>query len=388
MGSIKERKYSAFLILGISSDAIIQVGDKYYPCYLPPIKRFPDIFSRKEVSCSLVLFRGEGVYNDTFKARILIETPPERKSTLLEGMELMHGFQDLLAIYHFCITRVVDYNYSLLPITDSLLEIAPPWNRQMIEANCREEIEYCYNYVDEFRREFSFTWHESVDEVELLIQFFGGYFEFPDVRKACSYLFSSMKELGLDVCDWREENYAEDSDKFISIGSAESSFLSAYKCIEALIGEPSKDRTEHKLKECLQQLGIDPMERVGYSQLEDVKPNISQIPPEFKNWSPSQKGCFEEYSDILIRLSDWYEKQRKDQSSKKKESILLKTRKYYSMRDSTAAHGSGSRKQPLKLGQIIDLQALARDILLQTIAHRLGIPIYEEQVDKVNADEK
>ena len=123
-----------------------------------------------------------------------------------------------------------------------------------------------------------------------------------------------MSELGVDVCDWRESNYDDEFYRFVSIANAESAFLNAFKTVETIVGEPSKNRTKVKISERLEEKEIDVDELVGYQG--------------------------------------------------NKEAILDKIVKYHQLRDRIAAHGLGKMKRGLKMSEILDLQSLARHLLL------------------------
>ena len=102
----------------------------------------------------------------------------------------------------------------------------------------------------------------------------------------------------------------------MSISRAESAFLNAFKVVEAIVGEPSKNRTRQKLTQRLRGRGVDPEESVGY---------------------------------------------------RFKDNLIDKVLKYHPLRDEIAAHGIGKIKRGLRLSEIIDLQSFARHLLLSSV---------------------
>lgn len=292
-----------YLILGVK--AHIRRGEVPYRIC------FPEIFPNGSPSYSVTTVRDP---KDTFflHAMIMIEAPSDTSLQLYEALNLMHAFHAALSICYFCITRV-QYEYSLLPIADTLFAAPPPWSLELIVSQSGPLIGTFFASTTELEMCFGRYSLETIEVFEKTMPLLGRCISNEKVQLATSYLYESMKQLGWDVCDWREERYDPEATRYVSVGAAESAFQNAYKAIEAIIGDPGKDRSDRKMKTRLQAIGLDPFESVGY----------------------------------LL-----------------KEPLLERFKRYYAMRDSIAAHGSGKMKRPIKMGEIIDLQAMARHILL------------------------
>lgn len=300
---IYDAAFPGYLILGVKAQ--LRQGQEYGRVC------FPEIFPDRLPSYSITTVRDP---KDTFflHAMILIEAPRGTSLQLYEALNLMHALHAALSIAHFCITRV-DREYSLLPLADSLLSIRPPWHLQAIVSQSEPLVGILFSSIEEVELLFGSYHLESIEVLKGIMPLLGKAILDSKAHLAMSYLFESTKQLGWDVCDWREERYDPEATRYVSVGAAESAFQNAYKAIEAIIGDPGKDRSDRKIKTRLQATGLDPFESVGY----------------------------------LV-----------------KEPLLERFERYYRMRDSIAAHGSGKKKRPLKMGEIIDLQAMARHILL------------------------
>ncbi len=114
---------------------------------------------------------------------------------------------------------------------------------------------------------------------------------------------------------------------------AEAAVWSAFKALEAIIGDPPKD--ERKFRSKLESHGIDPDEKVGY-----------------RPWSAPTS----------------------DRDDMWRESMSVKIRKMAACRDKRAAHGSGTtRERTISYYELMDFQACARACLVAAIRHRLGM---------------
>lgn len=113
----------------------------------------------------------------------------------------------------------------------------------------------------------------------------------------------------------------------------EAAVWSAFKALEAIIGDPPRD--ERKFRSRLEGHGIDPDEKVGY-----------------RPWS----------APTSERDDEW------------RESISLKIRKMSACRDKRAAHGSRTaRDRTITYYELMDFQECARACLVVAIRHRAGI---------------
>ena len=297
-----EKTFPAYLILGLKAN--IRIGrDCERVC-------FPEIFSANLPSYSIIATYEEE--REFPHAMILIEGPSGDGLSVSEAFDLVHLLQSVLSICYFCITRV-QYEYSLLPIADTLLAAPPPWSLELIVSQSRPLIGTFFASTNELEMCFGSYSGETIEVFEKTMPLLGRCISNANLQLATSYLYESMKQLGWDVCDWREEGYDPEATRYVYVGAAESAFQNAYKAIEAVVGDPGKDRSDRKIKTRLQAIGLDPFEPIGY----------------------------------LI-----------------KEPWIERFKRYYAMRDSIAAHGSGKHKRPLKMAEIIDLQAMARHILL------------------------
>jgi hypothetical protein len=272
---------------------------------------FSDVFPvTDDITYSVVLTK-ESNKDDFAYGMILISS--EKPLSLREGMHYGHAVECLLPISYFCIARLCD-DLSILPLhQDTFKKLEKPWKSNDIFDDCNHEIIDLYGHLEHFRMRYNSYNVEGLEWLENIAPYLRKYIKDADFQRGCSYLFLSMWELGIDVCDWADEDYDQDFYRFVSISKAESAFLNAFKTIEAIVGEPSKNRTRQKLTQKLQAKGINLDENVGY---------------------------------------------------KHKSNVIDKVLEYHPLRDQIAAHGIGKIKRELKLSEIIELQSLARYLLL------------------------
>ena len=284
--------------------------------YRQSLISYPDAFSDDDdIVYSIVLTKEEkSEEDDTSQGMILISSREALK--LGEGLHYGHAIETLLPISYFCTAKIYD-EFSILPLSHKGYEgLTRPWKFTELVKECSEEISDLFGDLTHFSICFHSCTIERLEWIEHIIPYLKRYTIDPNFQRGCSYLFLSMWELGIDACDWREQDYGQEFYRFVSISKAESAFLNAFKTVEAIVGEPGKDRTRRKLTQRLQARGINPDEDVGY---------------------------------------------------RVKENLIDKILKYHSLRDQIAAHGIGNIKRELKLSELIDLQSLARHLLLHSV---------------------
>jgi hypothetical protein len=123
------------------------------------------------------------------------------------------------------------------------------------------------------------------------------------------------------------EIMCDDSDVPTSLSERvrlQTAYLNAYKAVEAVIGEPPRDK--RKLRARLAQIGVDPDEKVGY-ELYGMTPGM--------------------------------------------ETVLDKLLTMQKMRDKVAAHAKTDARVPISYCELKDKQGFARDFLLTAIQHSL-----------------
>lgn len=234
--------------------------------------------------------------------------------SLREAHHYGHGVAALSTIIPFCIGQSVDDLLHVMPFPD---EIAADPDKLVSEDGLAEvladDLDELFWGESEFRIVFGTRKSESMDTVNRMIPYLVRFANDESFARGCSYLDLSMTELGVDVCDWREQDYDDAFYRYVSVARAESSFLNAYKAVELMVGEPSKNRTREKLVEKCKSIGLDPYAEVGYRE---------------------------------------------------KKSVVERIRDFQSIRDKVAAHGIAKYKRDILMGEIIEVQALARHMLL------------------------
>ncbi len=304
------QKYKHFLFLGLKTEPI---RDSKYP---KGFITYPDPFPDDNVTFSVVLTKRTEQEDDGLSLGMILISSNQALGPG-EALHYAHAIETLRPINSFCIAHIL-HDFSLLPISDkSYKNLGRPWKFNEITERCREEIADSYGDSSLFLTEFESYVVESLSWIEHIIPYLRAYIIDPDFQIGCSYLFSSMRELGIDVCDWREKEYDSDFYRFVSISKAESAFLNGFKVVESIVGEPGKNKKgRRKLTEKLDKRGVDPEENVGY---------------------------------------------------RVKEKLIKKILRYQELRDRIAAHGIGKTKRELQLSEIIDLQSLARYLLLSSV---------------------
>jgi hypothetical protein len=148
----------------------------------------------------------------------------------------------------------------------------------------------------------------------------------PALRLAANYLRESILSWLPDMERWMANGYSLEYDEPMEVARSEQAHWNAFKAIEAIIGDPGKDRTGKRLRERMTTRGID-----------------LQAP-----WGTSDSG---DIADAVIATMG--------------------------LRDPIAAHGCGKDKRPLRAGELLDAQSLAHAILVRAVsaAEELGASV-------------
>jgi hypothetical protein len=232
--------------------------------------------------------------------------------TLDEALNYAQGLESVYAITTF-MGDLSLVNWSLLPLIGQMLRMNPPWTEDTLLQTCSKEIEEFYGGPDYFRLVFNSGIRLPPDWLDRNSALLSRYMIDARFQRACSYLSKSLNDLGgVCITDWRDAGWSRDFDVFLSASQKESSFQNAFKAVEALVGEPSKNRGRAKIVSRLSELGIDPEKPFGI----DSKPVV----------------------DLVLTSHD--------------------------TRDRIAAHGTGKYKRGLRAAEVLELQALARYLLL------------------------
>jgi hypothetical protein len=295
-----------FLVLGISVQANDKKSDEN-------IIRFPCFRIEESVSYHLRKINDGGDPKGIF-SRAFWVIDSASGIPLREAYHYAHGIEALIPICRFCIAQSVDHLIRVMPLPESVAAN----QSQRISADdlvqaSGEDLSSFFGGEDLFRTVYGTCKVETHDRAKAMAPYLRNYAAVEAFARGCSYLHLSMTELGIDVCDWSHQDYDQSFYRYVSVSRAESAFLNAFKVIESVVGEPSKNRAVQKLSSKLNAQGIDPSEKVGYRD---------------------------------------------------KKSILERILIYHPLRDKIAAHGIGKVKRDLKLSEIIELQALARYVLL------------------------
>lgn len=232
--------------------------------------------------------------------------------SLETAIELVQSMEAVYAIWSFC--SHVPMRLSPLPLPDDIRSISVPLSEQWLLEHCADEIYSCYGGAPAFQIAFGTYCVLPPNSFRRCFPWVRRCLRDERFRSAVLYLYQSMKELGWDHCDWRRERYDDHFNPHISISEAESAVVNAFKSIEAIVGEPN--RNPHKLAMRLRDNGLDPDARLGILN-----------------------------NDTLFNL----------------------VVNFHRIRDSVAAHGSiTNRKRRLTVPEIIEMQAVARYILLNS----------------------
>jgi hypothetical protein len=303
-------KYSHFLVLGLKISRLKDVKIPY------GVLEFPNIFSvTDDIIYSLVLAKeGKPPYGEFSDGMILVSS--NHALSISEGMHYAHAVRIAPPVLYHRTAAIID-QISILPMSHDVYTcLTKPLTIKEIQKNCKNEIQELYMDPVLFSQTYGSCTLQSPRLLKLMMVFLKLYAQNPDFQKASDYLFKSMEDLEFDIKDWSENNFGNNLDSFLPISDSESSLTNAFKAIEAIVGEPSKNRTEDKIKKRLILWGNDPSEKVGFTH---------------------------------------------------KESIVDKILKCHTLRDRIAAHGIGKYKRNLRLSEILDAQSLARHLLLTKV---------------------
>lgn len=248
------------------------------------------------------------VENDPLLRDVMLAMRFRDPTPLHRAMQMAHQLETVDVLQNMCSQVLMEL--SLLPLDNLTRTKPPPWTEREICEVCGRDwyllndfpLPVCLGSCTLKPR----NWPGDLKSV------LKASLEHPEFERACSYLHESVVRLGWDVCDWREEQYNREFYRYVPIARAEAAFLNAFKAIEAVVGEPSKDRTQKRLRARMEALGVDPD-------------------------SPFVEGS----------------------------TLVEKVLHYHSLRDEVAAHGVGRLKRPLMLSEIIELQLLARFLIVE-----------------------
>jgi len=302
---MSNRRFKAFLLLGVKTDLSMK-----------PIPggriTFVSLFSKDRPRYDILQFKDKK-FDDINRCQGMLEivAPQNKNLSLLEAMDIGHFYQAIRTIYYFCIIKNYE-DYSLLPLNSRILQISPPWFMENLVDICTKEIKDNYMKTEIFKNTFNSYTGEPREGFEHCMPLLARCIDDKNFGLASTYIYRSIIDLGLDVCDWREQGYGRNYDEFASDSARESAFQNACKAMEAICGDFGSKKKTYGNR--LGNVGIDPTELCGY---------------------------------------------------KEKEPLFKKVSRYLALRDKLSAHGSG-RKRRLKISEIIDFQEAARYIVLNS----------------------
>jgi len=302
--------YRNYFLTGIKIELPLQGfnDDKYI--------EFPEIFNNDKISFYLIPITNaeQGKFERKLftKGMICLKTNGHHID-LTEAKYLFHSLESAFLLYFFCIAKDTSDDWSIFPLSSSMLKTKLPWTLDdFITHNVAEINQPYYPSIKEFERSFSTNSYETLSSIKEMFKVARLQLIDPVYHNASSYLYLSIKKLGIDVCNWRDSGYDPKFDEYINMGIRESCFQDAYKSIEVILGDAGglKNR-DRRLTAKLISLGIDSQEQVGY---------------------------------------------------KTKEKLLTKLLRFVDIRDKLSAHGSSPKKM-IQLSDIIDVQACARYLI-------------------------
>ena len=138
----------------------------------------------------------------------------------------------------------------------------------------------------------------------------------PAFRLAANYLRESILSLLPDMERWMADGYSRDYDEPMEVARSEQAHWNAFKAVEAILGDPGKDKTGKRIRERMVTRGLDPRAPWGTSGSSDI-------------------------ADAVIATMK--------------------------LRDPIDAHGWGKEKRPLRAGEVLDAQSLAHAILVRAV---------------------
>jgi hypothetical protein len=290
---------------------------------------FPEIFTNNDISFYLVPVVNS--FSSDIEVRLFTRGMICLKSNRqnidsTKAKYLFHMLETSFLLYYFCIAKDHSDEWTILALPASILTTKLPWTIEVIKDYCKEEI--CppyYPSINEFEHCFVSYSVETLESIKDILEIVNMQMHNKTLQNASSYFYSSVKKLGLDICDWRDSDYDPQFDPYINIGLRESCFQDAYKSIEAILGDAGglKNR-DIRLSLKLKSLNIDPEEEMGY------------------------------------RI---------------KEKILTKILRFVVIRDKFSAHGS-TPKGLIQLTDIIDAQSCARYLITLPLVNKQSGVIY------------
>jgi hypothetical protein len=246
--------------------------------------------------------------------RYLWTIQSSKQLSLQQAHHFAHAIEALSIIIPFCVEQTVSDLLHVTPLPESAIgEQESGVSADNLARALSDQLWELFGGEDNFRTAYGTYKIESIEAAKRMRPFLTRYTTDPSFARGVSYLHHSMLEFGIDVCDWRDQDYDQSIGRYISTSKAESAFLDAYKVIEAIVGDPGKKNPEAKISSKLIERGFDPKKEGGY-----------------------------QYKRTIL------------------EQILLSS----GLRDRIAAHGTSTHKRDLQVGEIIELQALARYLLL------------------------
>lgn len=271
---------------------------------------FPGVFTGSAISVDVV--QGEPWSRLWTRGNLILRT--DAPIAYRTALDVAHGLEALSGVVPFCLEAFADLE--VLPISDAAVtELAGDWSKARVAQFAEHEIVEVFGDVGQFRFVPSMTHIPEPESLAGLMPLVRRYVEEQRFARGVSYLRESMRSLGVDSCDWAGEGFDLEYYRYVPLGAAESAFLNAFKSVEAIVGEPGRDRTARRFRERITEQGISPDEEVGYGGM--------------------------------------------------KEPLVDKVLRYHAVRDDVAAHGLGRSKRDLALREILDLQRLGRYLLLK-----------------------
>ncbi len=232
-----------------------------------------------------------------------------------EALDYAHCLEIIPPIYNLC-SHTSPRRLGVLPITEKAMGcLTFPITFELLTEICADEISLHWG-LSTFTYEWGQTMEFSLRDVHGFIPMIKRCILDHNYLRSCSYLHLSMEELVYDLCDLRDDLDNKNDSRYVTVARAESSFLNAYKAIEILVGDPGKDRSKENIRNRLEKLNVNILEK--YSPLDN-------------------------------------------------QMVLESFITYSKLRDKVAAHGIGKKKRIIEFPEIIDLQLLASYFIVSQV---------------------